>query len=135
LKVHGDLRAGVEALESVSGIGFISAVSIVAKLPVERLRDGKAAAAYAGLSPQERQSGTSVQGKAHICKTGNAALRRDLYMPALAAIRHNPILSAFATRLRERGKPSKVIIVAVMRKLIVLAFTLLRRELSTAVAT
>jgi transposase len=91
------------------------------------LRDGKAAAAYIGVTPRERQSGTSVHGKPHICKTGNAGLRRDLYMPAMVAIRFNPILREFAQRLQERGKPAKVIIVAVMRKLIVLAFSTLKR--------
>lgn len=129
LKTDARLGAGVSALEAVSGIGFISAVSIVAKLPIERLRDGKAAAAYVGLSPRERQSGTSVHGQPRICKTGNAALRRDLYMPALSAMRHNPILCAFAARLRERGKPPKVVVVAVMRKLLVLAYTVLKRSM------
>ncbi len=134
LKVSDGLHSAVATLEGVRGIGFITAVSIAAKLPVERLRDGKAAAAYVGLTPRERQSGTSVQGKPRICKTGNASLRRDLYMPALVAIRHNPILAAFAARLRERGKPPKVIIAAVMRKLIVLAFTLLKHPRPALIA-
>lgn len=131
IEARGDLAAQVAKLESVSGIGFLTAATIVAKLPVSRLRDGKAAAAYVGLSPRERQSGTSVKGKEHICKTGDAVLRRELYMPAMTAIRYNPILAAFAARLQERGKPKKVIIVAVMRKLIVLAYNLLK-ELATA---
>jgi len=96
------------------------------------LRDGKAAAAYAGLAPSERQSGTSVLGKTRICKTGNGSLRRDLYMPAVVATRHNVILRAFADRLKENGKPPKVIVIAVMRKLVVLAFTILKRDLKTA---
>jgi transposase len=126
LKTHKELATLVCGLEAVRGFGFITAVMIVAKLPVERLRDAKAAAAYVGLSPRERQSGTSVHGKPAICKTGNGALRRDLYMPALVAIRHNPILATFAHRLKERGKPAKVIIVAVMRKLVVLAYRILK---------
>jgi len=125
LRVHSDMKAKVEKVTTVQGIGFLTAVAIVAKLPVERLRNGKAAAAYVGLSPRERQSGTSIKGKPRICKTGNAELRRDLYMPALSAIRHNPILRAFADRLTARGKAPRVVIVAVMRKLIVLAFRLL----------
>lgn len=135
VKKHPAVVRQVEALTQVSGLGFLSAVTIVAKLPAERLRNGKAAAAYTGLAPSERQSGSSVHGKARICKTGNASLRRDLYMPALVAIRHNAILSAFAQRLRERGKPPKVIIAAVMRKLVVLAFTILRRNPREALAT
>lgn len=127
LTTHEQLGAQVATLESVSGFGFITAVAIVAQLPIERLRNAKAAAAYAGLTPSERQSGTSVNGRVRICKTGNATLRRDLYMPALVAMRHNPILRAFAQRLKEKGKAPKVIIIAVMRKLVVLAFTLLTR--------
>ena len=122
----------VGALTTVSGLGFLTALSLVAKLPTERLRSAKAAAAYVGLAPSERQSGTSVHGKPRICKTGNAGLRCDLYMPALSAMRFNPILKAFAERLRERGKPGKVIVVAVMRKLVALAFTILKNLSSTA---
>ena len=131
LKSNGDLSTQHAKLESVAGIGFLTAATLVAKLPVDRLRDAKAAAAYVGLTPRERQSGTSVKGKPRICKTGDATLRRDLYMPAMVAMRHNPILAAFAARLKERGKPPKVIIVAVMRKLVVLAFNLLKAATST----
>jgi transposase len=124
---HPTLGEQVQALTAVSGIGLLTALALIAKLPMERLRDGKAAAAYAGLAPSERQSGTSVRGKPRICKTGNAELRRDLYMPAIVAIRHNAILRAFAERLKQRGKPAKVAVIAVMRKLVVLAFTILKR--------
>jgi transposase len=126
VKAHANFRAPVDALTEVRGIGFLTAVSLIAKLPANRLRSAKAAAAHVGLSPREWQSGTSVRGKTRICKTGNASLRRDLYMPALVAMRFNPILMAFAQRLREKGKPSKVIIAAVMRKLVVLAYTIIR---------
>lgn len=122
---HDKLALQVEKLNAIDGIGFITAAAIVAKLPIDRLRDQKAAAAYVGLSPRERQSGTSVNGKPRICKTGNAELRRDLYMPAIVATRHNAVLRTFAEQLAARGKAPKVIIVAVMRKLIVLAFRLL----------
>lgn len=126
IKAHEPLHKAVSALQAVKGIGAITAANLVAKLPAQRLRNAKAAAAYAGLTPSERQSGTSIRGKARLCKTGNASLRRDLYMPAIAAMRFNPILTAFATRLREKGKPPKVIIAAVMRKLVVLAFRIIR---------
>ncbi len=134
VKAHRDVGSQVKALTAVSGIGFLTASAIVAKLPAQRLRNGKAAAAYVGLAPSERQSGTSVHGKPRICKTGNASLRRDLYMPALVAMRHNLILRDFAERLKQRGKPAKVIIAAVMRKLAVLAFTILKQGLSSRAA-
>jgi transposase len=123
---HGDLRKQTQLLESIPGVGLLSAAAIVAKLPVERLRNAKAAAAYVGVTPRERQSGSSVLAKPRICKTGNSELRRDLYMPALVATRINPVFKRFADILKAKGKAPKVIIVAVMRKLIVLAYTLLK---------
>ncbi len=125
---HRGLQESVARVQTIPGVGFLSAATIVAQLPVERLRDKKAAAAYAGLSPSDRQSGTSVHGKPRICKTGNADLRKGLYMPALVAIRFNATMKTFADRQKAKGKPAKVIIVAVMRKLLVLAYTLLRNK-------
>jgi transposase len=126
---HRAVKQQVAALTAVAGIGLLTALSIVSQLPVERLRNAKAASAYVGLAPSERQSGTSVHGKPRICKTGNGELRRELFMPATVAIRYNPILRAFAERLKGRGKGAKVVITAVMRKLVVLAFTILKRVL------
>ncbi|MGB8907818.1 MAG: transposase [Candidatus Cybelea sp.] len=135
VKAHRNLERQVGKLTAVSGIGTLTALAIAAKLPVERLRDAKAAAAHVGVTPSERQSGTSIHGKARICKTGNGSLRRDLYMPAVVAMRHNAILRTFAERLKEKGKPAKVIVVAVMRKLVVLAFAMLKRDLTEALAS
>lgn len=73
-----------------------------------------------------RQSG-KWQGKAHI-RGGRAALRAALYMPAVSATRHNPELAAFFTRLKARGKPGKLALTAVMRKLVVLANTLIAQN-------
>ena len=134
VQAHPELAAQVAKLDAISGIGFLTAVTIVAKLPVQRLRDGKAAAAYVGLVPSERRSGTSVHGKPRLCKTGDADLRKALFMPATVARQHNPILAAFAQRLEARGKPNKTITVAVMRKLIVLAFSLLKEPTSQKMA-
>ena len=129
------IRKAVDALKAIKGIGFLTAVALVAKLPASRLRNGKAAAAYVGLSPQEWRSGTSIHGKTRICKTGNASLRRDLYLPAVTAVRYNPILATFARRLRDNGKPPKVVIAAVMRKLVVLAFhTIVETTLASPIA-
>lgn len=128
VKTHDRLMESVERLTKINGIGLVSALTIVARLPVERLRDSKAAAAYVGVTPSDRQSGTSVHGKPHICKTGDGELRRDLYMPAIVASRFNPIFKAFADRLRDRGKPAKAIIIAVLRKLVVLAYRVLKGD-------
>lgn len=67
-----------------------------------------------------------MRGRSTIGSFGPAHLRRALYLPAIVAMRANPQLRAFAERLRAKGKPAKVVIVAVMRKLLLLAWTLLR---------
>jgi transposase len=81
--------------------------------------------AYAGLDPAPHESGTSVRGAGRISKTGNARLRRALYMAAVSAVRCNPPLRAFYERLLARGKRKKVALVAAARKLLVLMVTLL----------
>jgi len=134
VKAHQRLNEQVRRLSAVDGIGFLTATTLIAKLPVERLRDGKAAAAYVGLTPREHQSGTSINGKPRICKTGNASLRSNLYMPAVVASGRNAILKEFSERLIARGKHKKVAIVAVMRKLVVLAFSILKETPTATLA-
>lgn len=80
--------------------------------------------AYLGLDPRQHQSGTSVNGRNRISKIGNANIRKSLYMPALVAYRCNAFPD-FVCRLKAKGKPIKLILVALMRKLAVIAFTLL----------
>ena len=79
-------------------------------------------AAYAGLTPRRYQSGSSVRGKTRLSKIGNATLRAALYMPALVARHRNRVLKAFGDRLAAAGKPKMAVIGAVMRKLLVLAY-------------
>ena len=83
--------------------------------------------AYAGLNPRQHQSGTSVDRATRISKIGNAVLRAALYMPALSALRYNPAIVALVTRLKSRGRlKPKQIVVAAMRKLLVLCFGVLK---------
>ena len=83
--------------------------------------------AYAGLNPRQHQSGTSVDRATRISKIGNAVLRAALYMPALSAMRYNPAIVALVTRLKSRGRlKPKQIVVAAMRKLLVLCFGVFR---------
>ena len=111
-------------LSSIPGIADITAHALIIEMPELGALDGKKAASLVGLAPMTRQSGKWV-GKAKI-RGGRANLRRALYMPALVACRFNPDLKAKHSQLREAGKPPKVAITAVMRKLIVLANALLR---------
>jgi len=124
---HPDLRRKQELLTSIPGIGDTTAFSILAEAPdLESFASAKAVAAYAGLSPAERQSGTSLRSRSHLCKTGNARLRKALFYPAMTAMRCNPALHAFAERLRAKGKAKMVVLAAVMRKLLVLAYGILK---------
>jgi len=75
--------------------------------------------------PMGSQSGTSIN-RSSLSKMGCARLRKSLYMPALVAVRFNPVMQAFYEKLLAKGKPKKVALVAVMRKLLVLAYGVLK---------
>jgi len=128
IESHPTLKQQRELLTTISGIGRTTANSLLAELAGGDFRKAREVAAYAGLVPQERQSGSSLRGKARLSKKGNRRLRRLLYWPAIVAIRHNPVLAAFARRLREAGKPKMVVIAAVMRKLLHLVFGVLKHQ-------
>ena len=120
------LRANRALLESIPGIGERVATTLLGELPnLTEFRSGKAVSAFVGLCPRELRSGTSVSAS-WVSKAGNSYVRRVLYMPALVAMRCNPLLTAFASRMRANGKRPKQIIVAVMRRLLVLAYGVLK---------
>lgn len=113
------LRAQRDLIESIPGIGPTTAAIVIGELlDVLRFRSARQLAAFAGLVPQIRQSGTSVRGRGAIGRGGASRLRHALYFPALTAMRHNAPLRSFAHRLRAAGKPPMVIVTAVMRKLL-----------------
>lgn len=128
--IEGDpaLKQQRELLTSIDGIGPTTANLLLGELSRYDFRKAREVAAYAGLVPQERQSGSSVRGRAWLSKKGNGRLRKALYWPAIVAIRYNPVLAAFARRLRAAGKPKMVVIAAVMRKLLHLAFGVLKHQ-------
>ena len=120
------LKRRVEVLRSIPGIGPVTAARLVADMPELGQLDRRSAAALIGVAPYACDSGQH-QGRRHV-RGGRCDPRRALFMAALAAIRSNPPLRDFYRRLRELGKEHKVALVAVMRKLIVLANTLLRQD-------
>ena len=110
-------------LSSITGIGLVtSAWMLVATLNFTACRSGEAAAAYAGLVPLARESGTSVRGRRQIGHAGNARLRTAMYMATLSAARHNPLIRAQYERLRAAGKPPKVARCAAARKLLQIGY-------------
>ena len=126
---HPDLKKQNELLKSIPGIGTICAEAILSETGgFTRFERIKEVVAFLGLSPQERSSGSSVHGKAHISKKGNRRLRSLMYMPSIIAKRCNPLVRTLALRLEEKGKPVKVIICACMKKLVQIAFGVLKHQ-------
>lgn len=127
VKTYSKLNHQVKLLKSIKGISDRTAWQLLAELHVENGATicAKAQIAHAGLAPRQFQSGSSVNGKPRICKTGNKRLRKALYMPAMCALRHNKLLSEFYHRLLSNGKIKMVALVAVMRKMLALAIGIL----------
>lgn len=113
-------------LRSVPGVGPILALTLLAELPELGTLSHKQLAALVGVAPLNRDSG-SARGK-RLIWGGRARVRAALYMSALSAVRYNPVLRAFWTRLREQGKPPKVALVACMHKLLTILNAMLKRQ-------
>lgn len=115
---HPDLKRDADLITSIPGIGNTTAARLLGQLgDIRRFSGPKAFAAFLGLTPRQRSSGTSVKGRTMICRTGGTAIRAALYMPGMVASRHNPILRTFAQRLAGNGMAKKAVISAVMHKL------------------
>jgi transposase len=122
---HPRFREKRELLKTIPAVGSRLSAHFLAWLPLDRLTDARAAVAFIGLSPRLRESG-QWRGKATLCKLGHARLRKLLYLPALSALRCNAPAKALARRLRAAGKPAKLIVGAVMRKLVHWMFGVLK---------
>ncbi len=124
---YPDLKHDRELLSSIKGIGDKTAAIILGELPdVGSFDHCGQVVAYAGLSPQQHISGSSVRKRTKLTKTGNKNIKTALYFPALSAIQHNPIVKALALRLKEKGKEKMLIVGAAMRKLLQLAYGVLK---------
>lgn len=124
---HPTLRRQRELLDSIPGIGGATAAVLLAEITdIKQYRSARQVAAYAGLVPREWRSGGSVRGRVRLSKVGNARLRRALYFPAITALRCSPFFQRWAEGLRERGKSKMAVIGAAMRKLIHLAYGVLK---------
>jgi transposase len=115
-----------DLLRSVPGIGPIVARTLLAELPELGRLDRRAVAALVGVAPFNRDSGR-WRGRRMIWG-GRASIRAALYMAALVAARRNPPLALFYQRLRHQGKPAKVALVAVMRKLLTILNAIVKHQ-------
>jgi len=117
-------RAKEDLLRTVPGVGPVVSRTLLGELPELGTLTHKQIAALVGVAPRARDSGT-LRGKRMVWG-GRAPVRAALYMGALVAARHNPVIRAFYARLRTAGKPAKVALVACMRKLLTILNAILR---------
>lgn len=128
IKEHKDLNNKSKLLDSIPSIGEKTIAVILAFISVENFGSAKQVAAFVGLNPKPKQSGSSVRGVGRISKTGDADLRKAFYMPAIVSLRFNPIIKDFAERLDSAGKPKMVIVIAAMRKLLHIIYGVLKTK-------
>lgn len=120
---HPSLKHDADLMRSIPGIGNTTIAKVLGHLgDIRRFDSAKALAAFIGVSPKQKSSGTSVRGRTSMSKIGNNDLRSALYMPALVAKRYNTLLKTFAERLGANGMAAKAVTGAVMRKLVHLIY-------------
>lgn len=130
LDKNDKIKKDIALLKSIPGIGDTSASLILTELITEETEkySRRVQVAHAGLAPAKHESGKSIRGQERICRLGNSRLRKALFFPALCAIRCNPIIQKFYKKLVSKGKKKMVAVVAVMKKLLLLAIGILNNK-------
>lgn len=123
-----DWRNKFDKIKEVTGVGPQTATTLVAEMPELGQVNRQQAAALVGVAPFNRDSG-QFKGRRMVWG-GRRSVRNVLYMAALSAMKHNPVIREFAARLRAKGKPPKVVITACIRKLVVILNAMLRANQS-----
>ncbi|MDP9311013.1 MAG: transposase [Chloroflexota bacterium] len=126
IRHHTVLHAQFLLLLSIPGIGAATAALLLAEINFVAFGTARQVAAFVGVVPRLRQSGSSVRGRSRLSKLGSSRVRHALYFPAVTALRCSPVIQAWANGLRARGKCELQIIGAVMRKLVHQAFGVLK---------
>lgn len=128
LKQDDEYRQQLKLLTSIPGIGLITALNFLAEVPdISAFPQARQLAAFAGLCPTEHRSGTSVRKKSRLSKTGSKRLRTIFFMSALTVKKNgNPLISPLIDRMEKEGRADKIIIGAIMRKLLHLAYGVLK---------
>jgi transposase len=121
------LKSQSELLASIPGVGDKTIAMFLSHYGGElRFDKARQAVAFAGLDTRKHESGTSVHGKPRLSKKGHSSIRRALYMPAVVAMTRTAWGKAFADRLLAAGKPKKLILAALMRKIVMIAYGVLK---------
>ena len=124
---HEELKQMQTLLVTIPGIGKLTAAKLLGEIRnILDFQSARQLAAYAGLTPRNFLSGTSVHKKSRLSKTGNANLRKALFMPAIVATKYNPIVHTFCARLSQTGLKPMEVVGAAMRKLLHLVFGILK---------
>ena len=127
LEMDSPYRENARLLLSIKGFGIVTVGwLLVLTHNFAFTRSGKHLASFCGLVPHARESGTSIKGKKRVRFAGNERLRSALYAATVSAGKHNPAIKVFYERLRERGKPVKVARIAAARKLVHMAWGVIR---------
>lgn len=124
---HPGLKEQKDLLETIPGIGEKTANMLLSEFDFARYETARQIAAHAGVTPKRSQSGTTLD-KTNLSRLGSARIRKSLFFPAMVAKQHNEIVIEFARRLEENGKSKMQIICAVMRKLLHIAFGVLKHR-------
>jgi len=125
-----ELKRNVDLLVSIPGIGLLTAARLLGEIgDITRFDNPGQLTAFAGLNPKGHLSGSSVYKKTRISKEGRPFLRRSLYMPALVARKHNPIVRSFCDRLAESKLHPMAVVVAAMGKLLHLTYGILKNQI------
>ena len=124
-----NLKEKFDRITEIKGVGEKLALAIIADMPdVSNFQKSGQFSAFADVSPSHFQSGSSVRGKSRISRLGSKSIRKVLYMSALVVKNHNPYFQKFVRKLQKKGKAPKVIIVAIMRKLMCILFGMLKNS-------
>ena len=123
---HPDLKDDMKLLTSIPGVGPETGHHMLSVMHTHQFRSAEQLAAYLGLVPVERQSGTSLHAQSRLSKAGPKTIRAILYMPAVTALTWNPHIRALKERLSAKGKTPMAIVGAAMRKLVHLCFGVLK---------
>ena len=116
-----ELKQDADLMQSIPGIGSRASAQFLAYIgDVRRFKSAKALAAFIGVTPKQKQSGTSIKGRTVMSRAGHTAARKSLYMPGMVAKRHNPVIIAFSQRLEQWHR--RRIVGASMRKLVHLIY-------------
>jgi len=127
IKKDPSLKAKSDLLRSIPGVGEATIAAILSELSLfEKCGNIRKVVAFIGLAPREFISGSSIKGKPRICKMGQARIRKALFMPSLVSMQCNPVIITFRRRLAQKAKNGKVIVCAVMRKLVHIIFGVLK---------